>query len=308
MPRRKKIAEAETAIETTTATETSTKKTSKKTAKGDVEALYVENYHVKMWFIQPLLGTAPGDPDLYKRFIASNAPDAPTREEELTSNTVENVAARGVNVFVRRTKTGLPAVGRHTIKGFFKESMTASRRQDGSVSKGITNHKTKITGNVVIKPTWINIQIPEDQIKDCTEEQFIKEGYGRYAAVRFPKEGRFQQYKLPTLDRPLQAETAKGKITSIASSEMAPAGTIIEYDMKIETRDLSEGIIDVILRGNEHGTGQWRSSGECGAFVAEIYDESGEIVANNTESTIGCTSKDPAFVDKLYEYIDENNL
>lgn len=311
MPRRKKIAEAETAIETTTATETSTstkKASKKKTAKGDAEALYVENYHVKMWFIQPLLGSAPGDPDLYKRFIASNAPDAPTREEELTSNTVENVAARGVNVFVRRTKTGLPAVGQHTIKGFFKESMTASRRQDGSVSKGISIHKTRITGNVVIKPTWINIQIPEDMIKDCTEEQFIKEGYGRYAAVRFPKEGRFQQYKLPTLDRPLQAETAKGKITSIASSEMAPAGTIIEYDMKIETKDLSAGIIDVILRGNEHGTGQWRGSGEYGAFVAEIYDENGDIVANNTEATIGCTSKDPEFIDKLYEYIDENNL
>jgi hypothetical protein len=309
MPRTKKIAEAETAIETTTA-ETSTKKTTtkKKTAKGDAEALYVENYHIKMWFIQPLLGSAPGDPDLYKRFIASNAPDAPTREEELTSNTVENVAARGVNVFVRRTKTGLPAVGQHTIKGFFKESMTASRRQEGSVSKGIANHKTRIVGNVVIKPTWINIQIPEDQIKDCTEEQFMKEGYGRYAAVRFPKEGRFQQYKLPTLDRPLQAETAKGKITSIASSEMAPAGTIIEYDMKIETKDLSAGIIDVILRGNEHGTGQWRGSGEYGAFVTEIYDENGEIVANNTESTIGCTSKDPEFIDKLYEYIDENNL
>ena len=62
MPRTKKIAEAETAIETTTAVETSTKKTSKKkAAKGDAEALYVENYHVKMWFIQPLLGSAPGD-------------------------------------------------------------------------------------------------------------------------------------------------------------------------------------------------------------------------------------------------------
>ena len=92
MPRTKKTVEsAETVTKTAEISEAmeETKKERKTKTKGDSKQPYHKGYHVTYWFIQPLLGSAPSDPDLYKRFIASNAPDAPTREEELTSNTVE---------------------------------------------------------------------------------------------------------------------------------------------------------------------------------------------------------------------------
>lgn len=302
MARPKKTAEATTAGETSNV------------AKMDLNAEIqgqVSEYQVTMWFVQPLLGSAPGDPDIYKKFIASKAPDAPTREEELMTNTVENVAAKGTNVFLRRTVTGAPTLGQHTVKGFYKERITATKRQKDGIE--ITNHKTKIVGNIVIKPTFIDLKFPEELIKDTTEDAFRKEGFGHAQVVRFPAEpgSRFRKVMLPTCDRPLQAETAQGKITSIASSEMAPAGTKIEYTLKIDVlkKDpIDADIIKTILTGIDHGTGQWRGSGEYGAFVAEIKDKDGKMIFENTSKVIGCTSSDPNFDDALFEYIDSTVL
>ena len=281
-----------------------------KTKKAKVIDPQKTSYDVTMWFTQPLLGSAPGDPDIYKKFIASKAPDAPTKEEELLTNTVENVAAKGTNVFLRRSVTGIPCVGSHTIKGFYKESITATKRQDGGVS--VTSHKSKIVGNTTITPIFVNLEFPEELIKDCTEKEFKKDGFGHYSVVRFPKEGRFQKHVLPTCDRPLQADTPQGKITSIASSEMAPAGTVIRYTLtvdKLNSDPIDEALIQTILRGIDHGTGQWRGSQEYGSFVAEIRNSvTGEMIANNTEDIIGCTSDDPEFLDNLNAYIEETCL
>jgi hypothetical protein len=319
---KKSVVEATETTESTVATEVSVeeeapKKKSRKKSDGSTSSSklpYVGRYHVKYWFIQPLLGSAPSDPDLYKRFIASNAPDAPTREEELLTNTVENVAAKGVNIFVRRTITGRPAVGQHTIKGFFKESMTAVRRQDNSDYEKFSAHKSKIVGNVTIKPIWINLDFPEEMIVEKTEEEFKKTGFENYQVVKFPAtNGRFVRHMLKNLDRPLQADTAKGKITSIASSEIAPAGTTIEYDITFEAKDVENGVFDMLLRGADHGTGQWRGSGEYGAFVCEVRpineDGSyGDICVASTKSVIGVTSEDKKFEDKLWEFIEETCL
>lgn len=309
------MARTKKSVETTPAQKTEEVVEKKKSTKSKKEEPtskdpVVNSYDVKMWFVQPLLGSAPGDPDIYKKYIASKAPDAPTKEEELQTNTVENVAAKGTNVFLRRSVTGIPCVGAHTIKGFYKETLTASKRQDGGAS--VTNHKTKIVGNTTIWPIFVNLEFPEELIKDCTKKEFEEDGFGHYGVVRFPKEGRFQKYILPTCDRPLQAETAQGKITSIASSEMAPAGTSLSYRLNVDKLNkdpLDEGLIASILRGINHGTGQWRGSMEYGAFVAEIRNaKTGEMIANNTEEIIGCTSDDKNFIDMLNAYIEETCL
>ena len=274
-------------------------------------------YKVTMWFVQPLLGSAPSDPNIYKTFIASKAPDAPTREEELMTTTVENVASRGTNIFLRRTKTGKPTLSQHTIKGFLKERGTQEGRTVGGIK--IKNHKTKITGNITIKPSFIDLDIPEELIRDTTEEVFRKEGFGYASAVRFPAEpgSRFRRVMFPTCDRPLQADTPNGKVTSIASSEIAPAGTSISFEMTIQEiakTDKDPGPMDsriaaLFLSGVEHCTGQWRSSGIYGAFVTEIRNkETGELMYNNTEEIIGVTSDDADFYTKLYDYIDDRNL
>ena len=38
---------------------------------------------VRLTFLEEILGTASADPEIHETFIASNAPDAPTRKEEI---------------------------------------------------------------------------------------------------------------------------------------------------------------------------------------------------------------------------------
>lgn len=272
-----------------------------------------EWYGVKMWFIQPLLGSLPGSEKLRTEWIASKAPDAATMEDELLQTSVEHLIDRGTNVFARRSKTGNPTLMAYTIRGYYKEAVTAFKRSLGNGSSFCTNHKTKIAGNVVLRPNYIDLQLPEEVTGEMTEEEFKENGFGHYEVIKFPKEGRFQGVRLRANERPLQAETAQGKITAIAASEQAPAGTSIEYKVCFELapkemKEFRDGIFQIILRGERHGTGQWRGSGLVGCFVAEIRDESGNIVAENTSEVIGVTSDDPAFKQRLWEYIDDNSL
>ena len=38
---------------------------------------------VRLEFLEEVLGTASADPEIHETYIASNAPDAPTRKEEV---------------------------------------------------------------------------------------------------------------------------------------------------------------------------------------------------------------------------------
>ena len=51
---------------------------------------------VKLTFTEAVLGTCPGNPDIYREFIGGNAPDADTLEDE--------VAALGVEALLRKAR------------------------------------------------------------------------------------------------------------------------------------------------------------------------------------------------------------
>ena len=44
--------------------------------------------YIRGQFMTNALGTKPGDPDVFKTYIASKAPDAPTMEQEIMANPV----------------------------------------------------------------------------------------------------------------------------------------------------------------------------------------------------------------------------
>lgn len=54
---------------------------------------------VKLTFTEPVLGTCPGDPDIYRTFVASNSPDAATMEDEVAAIGVDGVVEKGKTVF-----------------------------------------------------------------------------------------------------------------------------------------------------------------------------------------------------------------
>ena len=51
--------------------------------------------------IEALLGTASNNKALHSEFIASHAPDAPSREEEIAAVGVDEVIEKGTTVFSR---------------------------------------------------------------------------------------------------------------------------------------------------------------------------------------------------------------
>lgn len=55
----------------------------------------------KLTTIEAMLGTASNNKELHSEFIASHAPDAPSREEEIAVVGVDEVIEKGMTVFSR---------------------------------------------------------------------------------------------------------------------------------------------------------------------------------------------------------------
>lgn len=64
----------------------------------------------KLTTIEAMLGTASNNKELHSEFIASHAPDAPSREEEIEAVGVEEVIEKGMTVF-SRNEDGRPSFG-----------------------------------------------------------------------------------------------------------------------------------------------------------------------------------------------------
>lgn len=182
---------------------------------------------VKITFFEELLGTAAGDADIYRSYIASNAPDAATKEQEVEDLGIEGVIEKGMTVFPK--DDGKPFLYDYQIKGFFKNSCGILRKVEGTKSSKIKAYKKEIDGLVFVKERKIPL-ILSGEIGVC--------------------------------QRPLRAQTAQGERVALSISESAPAGTAIE----ITIMTLSDGLMDAVKEwldyGKLNGIGQWHNSGK----------------------------------------------
>ena len=190
------------------------------------------NYRVTLIFTEPILGSTP-DPKAYTTYVAQKAID----NGKYVSDELATLADQP------RGKTGFHRVGSkpviydYVIKGYLKEACTALRRVDGTVSKAVTAHKTKIDTLVMVEPRRIALKL-----------------------------------RKPTYDmeRPLRADTPQGPRVTLVSSTTAAEGTVMEFTVKV----LGNQITETLLRewfeyGQYSGLGQWRSGG-WGRFTAEV--------------------------------------
>ena len=183
---------------------------------------------VRLTFTEEILGTASADPEIHSTYIASNAPDTPSRKEEVEAIGVEEVIEKSMTVFPRGND-GEPILWDYQIKGFFKNAAKAFGYVGGK-SK-LTAYKTKIDNLVFIKERQIKLQIPE----------------GR---------------KIGSCQRPLRASTAQGERVALANSEICPAGTVVEFTIMTMVDDLMKNIIEWLDYGQLNGIGQWHNSGK----------------------------------------------
>jgi hypothetical protein len=193
---------------------------------------------VKLTFTEEVLGTASNNPEIHDEFIASKAPDAPSRAEEVEALGVEEVVKKDITVFPKLVD-GTPFVWDYQVKGFFKDTCSALRKVSGTKSSKIKAFKKEIDGLVFIKER----KIP------------------------------FQEYgKIGNCQRPLRGQTAQGERIALANSETVEKGAYIECTIICLKDELMNAVKEWLDYGMYRGLGQWRNSGK-GRFEWKELDE-----------------------------------
>lgn len=204
---------------------------------------------VQFTFKTPVLGTAPSNNKLYsdyvaKEAVATGAINGNRLQEELDSLPVDE--DRGSTVF-RRDADGNACFIDYMIRGYFKDTCTAQRRFDVSLSKGIAAHKEKINDVLFVSPQFIPILNKDGSTPAIT-----------------------------MFERPLRADTPQGKRVALARSEMIAAGTQIHFTIEnFATKVLSLDLIkEWLAYARMRGLGQFRNGG-YGRGWYEIVGKSG---------------------------------
>ena len=203
---------------------------------------------VRVTLLEEMLGTASNNPDIHSEYIASKAPDAKSKEEEIEAIGVDAEIEKSMTVFPRN-KAGQPIMWDYQAKGFFKDACGMLRNVKGSESSKMKAYKKKIDGLIFVKEREIPIQM-SGEIGNC--------------------------------QRPLRAQTMQGERVTLANSETIPAGSTLEFTVCC----LVDGDVDVVKEwldyGKWRGLGQWRNSGK-GKFVWQELDGKGNVIGGNAE-------------------------
>lgn len=201
---------------------------------------------IRITFTEPILGTSPSNPDIYRDYIASKAPDTSTVEDEIDAVSSEEIAEKQMTVFPRNAY-GQPFLYDYQIKGFFKGACKALKGVSGTDSSKVKAYKQAIDLRIFPYPREIPFEC-FDKVGEC--------------------------------QRPLRASTPQGERVSLAMSEEIPAGAVIIFDI-VMLEDSDEKLVREWLDyGKYSGIGQWRNSGR-GRYVWEELDESGARIGGN---------------------------
>lgn len=194
---------------------------------------------VKVTFLEEVLGTASANPELHSEYIASKAPDAKSREEEVAAIGPEEYEEKCMTVFPRKSDDpDAPIFWDYQIRGFFKEACAmlqrAKNKNVSPATLSVKAYKKVVDGNVFVAPREIPIDL--------------------------------HGMKIDSLQRPLRAQTAQGERIALANSESIPDGSEIEFCIcDYSGGSYADAIREWMDYGLSHGIGQWRNSGK-GSF------------------------------------------
>lgn len=196
----------------------------------------MKKLNIVLTLTEEILGTASSNAEIHSEFIASKAPDAKSRDEEIAAIGADKVEEKTMTIFHRHEDK--PILFDYQIKGFFKDACSSLTRVPGTKSKELKAYKKVIDGTIFVEPRMIHFEIPNGQeIGNC--------------------------------QRPLRAQTAQGERIALANSETIPAGTKIKFTVNL-LDGKSEGVVlEWLEYGQLRGLGQWRNSGK-GRFTFEV--------------------------------------
>lgn len=194
---------------------------------------------IKVSFDEEVLGTASGDPNIHDTYISSNAPDAPSREEEIASIGVEAAIEKSMTVFPK-DPDGKPFVWDYQWKGYLKDAFGSLKKVPKSECGKIKAYKKEIDGLIFVTPRKIPIILPEGT-------------------------------EIGVCQRPLRAQTMQGERIALASSETVPEGSSMIFEIRMLLDSHEKAVIEALNYGVLRGFGQWRNSGK-GRFHYEILE------------------------------------
>lgn len=195
----------------------------------------MKDINVRVTFMEEVLGSLPADPEVYKKFIASKAPDAQTLEQEVAEFGEDTVLDNKVTVFLK-DEAGHPYLYDYQIRGFLKEAIGFMKKVSGSACSKISAHKKAVDGLIFVKERKIPFMTP--------------------TGVQVPS------HMMGYCQRPLRASTAQGERIALAISETVPAGSYAEFTIHMMVDDHEAAVKEALDYGAYHGFLQWRNSGK----------------------------------------------
>ena len=274
--------------------------------------------------VSPMLGTAPGNPEVYSKYIAANSPDVPKVkiQQEIELLGEEETERQGTTRFLRgpmfhdatnpykwydpadilhevpktATEERMNLMWDFQMAGFFKEKISFLQRASDKTVKSPKKSKEETR--------------LEESMKDGASDFLSKSGKKKFACsdlkaykkvvnglikienrkipILFPKTfWDDERGEMPSLDpnglpwvnqRPLRAETAQGPRVALASSEVAPAGSMWSCTINILDPVLVPVVEECLDFGQFVGMLQNRGNG-YGKFIwTPIDPNTGEII------------------------------
>lgn len=206
---------------------------------------------VRFTFATPVLGGASANKEIHSEYIASKAPDALSREEEVELLGADVVEEKAMTVFhrckgVEGFEDGTPCVLDYQIKGMFKDFLGGLNRMATAKEDKVASFKKIVDKNIFIKER----QIPFQNVDG-----------------------------IDSLQRPLRGNAGKQEIIALANSEMLEPGCSIEFTIMYDKK-LEKEIVRCLDYGACAGFLQWRNGG-YGRFVWEELSEAGEVIGGN---------------------------
>lgn len=194
----------------------------------------MKELRVRLTLTEDALGMAPTSNKIYADFIAANAPDAKTREEEIAENGIDETVNAGTTVFPK-LPDGRPFFWDYQIRGMFKDSMGMLRRVPGTACSKAKAYKKLVDGLLFVRERRIPIAV-NGEFGNC--------------------------------QRTLRTDGPSGSRTALASSETVPAGSTCEFTIIMLTDEMEPIVRECLDYGALRGLGQWRNSG-AGRFIWE---------------------------------------
>lgn len=198
----------------------------------------MSKHNIEIELTEEMLGTLPGDPEVYEKWILSKIEEPAQRDtaKEVEIKNLPEMLEKSTTCFAKNN--GHPIIYSYMIKGFLKAACYACKQIEDSESEDFTAHRKKIDTLVFVTPKEIVAEIPKG----------LNMGY---------------------CVRPLRAETGQGPRVTLARSETLPIGTKFKFTINCLSDKLDKYIQEWLEYGQHNALGQWRNSGK-GTFTFKI--------------------------------------